>query len=358
MTRNRLVVDFLIIGQGLAGSILAWELRQRGCQVIIVDNAITSASQIAAGLINPMTGMRLVKNKDIDFLLPAARSYYQNLSVFFKQPFFIDRPMLRIIGTEQEHHYGLKRLNDPSYEPYLDKFTPTQSKQSFPAPFGILRQKQTGYLQTRPLLAALQQHFKLSNTYIKTQFNYEDITFGKNSICWKHIEAKKIIFCEGYQGQNNPWFSWLPFQPVKGEILTLSSSSKLPEQLLNYGFWLITTSKNSFRTGATFDRENINTKTTQQAKKTLLDALKKAAPTIATEQIINHQAHIRPATQDKQPFLGCHPKYPQIGIFNGFGAKGSLQIPWFAQRIADYLIKNQDLPTAADIKRYDFALKK
>ncbi len=53
--------DFLIVGQGLAGSLLAWELMQRGAKVLIVDNGMPNASQVAAGLINPITGMRFAK---------------------------------------------------------------------------------------------------------------------------------------------------------------------------------------------------------------------------------------------------------------------------------------------------------
>jgi glycine/D-amino acid oxidase-like deaminating enzyme len=343
--------DYLIIGQGLAGSILAWELSQRGCRILIVDNAVTSASQIAAGLINPITGMRLVKNRDIDFLLPTAKIYYQNLSRFFKQPFLIEKPMLRIIGNETEHQYCLKRLNDASYQPYIENYT-SPTDQDYAAPFGILKQKQTSFLQTQPLLANLQKYFVQSNSYIKAQFSYQDIMLNKQKIIWQNIAVQKIIFCEGYHGQTNPWFSWLPFQPVKGEILTLACHNKLPGHVLNYGFWLIPTKKNSFRTGATFDREHINTETTELAKKTLLNALNKVAPTIPTKQVINHQAHVRPATLDKQPFLGCHPKHSRLYFFNGFGAKGSLQIPWYTQRFADYLLENQPLPKTADIKRY------
>lgn len=343
--------DFLIIGQGLAGSVLAWELIQRGCRILIVDNGVTNASQVAAGLINPITGMRLVKNQDIDFLLPAAQSYYQNLSCFFKQPLLIEKPMLRIIGSQAEHQYCLKRLNDPSYQLYIENYTASPD-QNYLAPFGLLKQKQTSFLQTKPLLAQLQNYFVQSNSYIKTQFNYRDITLHGQKIIWQNIAVQKIIFCEGYQGQTNPWFSWLPFQPVKGEILTLASTIELPEHLLNYGFWFIPTGKKTFRTGATFDRDHIDTETTLQAKKTLLNALNKFAPSIATEKIIDHQAHIRPATLDKQPFLGCHPKYPQLCIFNGFGAKGSLQIPWYCQRFADFLMTNQALPKTSNIERF------
>ena len=345
--------DFLIIGQGLAGSILAWELINRGCRILIVDNAITSASQVGAGLINPITGIRLVKNQNIDFLLPTAKSYYQNLSHFFKQPLLIEKPMLRIIGSEAEHQYCLKRLNDASYQPYIENYT-SLPDQDYSTPFGILKQKQTGFLQTKPLLADLQKYFVQSNCYIKAQFNFQDITIYEQKIIWQNIEVQKIIFCEGYLGQTNPWFSWLPFQPVKGEILTLASTTELPDHLLNYGFWFIPTSKQTFRTGATFDRDHINTETTQVAKKTLLNSLNKVAPAIPTEQIIGHQAHIRPTTLDKQPFLGCHPKHSRLCIFNGFGAKGSLQIPWYSQRFADYLTAGQPLPETADIKRCPF----
>jgi glycine/D-amino acid oxidase-like deaminating enzyme len=58
-------VDYLIIGQGLAGSLLSWELLQHGCSIHLIDNQQENASQIAAGLINPVTGMRLVKNNHI-----------------------------------------------------------------------------------------------------------------------------------------------------------------------------------------------------------------------------------------------------------------------------------------------------
>ncbi|MEY3190936.1 MAG: hypothetical protein RIS10_1053, partial [Pseudomonadota bacterium] len=78
-----MTIDFLIIGQGLAGSLLAWELINRGCNVIIVDNGKENASQIAAGLINPVTGMRFVKSTNVDDLLPTAKQCYAQLDTIF-----------------------------------------------------------------------------------------------------------------------------------------------------------------------------------------------------------------------------------------------------------------------------------
>ena len=47
----------LIIGQGIAGSCLAWELKRRGADFTIADRPIAeTASRVAAGLVNPLTG--------------------------------------------------------------------------------------------------------------------------------------------------------------------------------------------------------------------------------------------------------------------------------------------------------------
>ena len=86
--------DYLIIGQGLAGSLLAWELLQRGCKIMVIDNGLESASQVAAGLINPVTGMRLVKSAEVEHLLPSAMRCYEQLSQLFKQNFYIEKVWL------------------------------------------------------------------------------------------------------------------------------------------------------------------------------------------------------------------------------------------------------------------------
>jgi glycine/D-amino acid oxidase-like deaminating enzyme len=62
---------------------------------------------------------------------------------------------------------------------------------------------------------------------------------------------------------------------------------------------------------------------------------------------------VRPATRDRQPFVGNHPEYPQLAVFNGFGAKGSLLVPWFSERMIRFLLHQEALPVTADIRRYN-----
>jgi glycine/D-amino acid oxidase-like deaminating enzyme len=357
-----MTVDFLIIGQGLAGSLLAWQLIQQGYKVLVIDNGLENASQVAAGLINPITGMRLVKSAEVDTLLPVAKQFYGQLADFFQQDFYIEKPMLRIFNSAKEQDYCEKRLNNPYYQPYLgDRHTAIESLNT---PFGAVTQQQTGYLLTRPLLACLKDFFMAKGCYQQAVFDVADIQL-QPTVCWQGIVAKRIIFCEGYHAMRNPYFAYLPFQPVKGEILTLAHRDSLPDAILNYGQWLIPllmtasplkdwqscSNLQLVRIGATFDWQNLNNHATELGKQSLLNGLKTVLPHF-DYQIQYHQANVRPCTLDKQPFIGFHPNHPQLAIFNGFGAKGSLQIPWYSQQFANTLIDNAALPAAADIQRY------
>ncbi len=218
-------VDFLIIGQGLAGSLLAWELLQRGCKVMVLDDGRENASQVAAGLINPVTGMRLVKSSDVDVLLPAARQLYRQLSGFFKQEFYKEKPMLRLLRSKAEIGACQKRLADPAYHAYLGNLlSPGHFSDPLNSFAGVLEQKQTAYLLTRPLLASLKGYFISRHSYRQAILDYQDIHWQPKPH-WQDIHARQIIFCEGYRAIYNPWFSWLPFQPAQGEILTLESET-------------------------------------------------------------------------------------------------------------------------------------
>ena len=343
--------DFLIVGQGLAGSLLAWELIKRNIKIIVVDTGQENASQIAAGLINPITGQRFVKSSGIEYLLPTAKNYYADLSAVFKQSFYIEKRMLRLFNNPNEIESAIKRLSQIEYQHYLAKLNlVSNSLKNISTPFGFIEQTDTGYLLTKNLLASLKEFFISNHCYQETTLDYKDIQI-KPVLKWNDITANRIIFCEGYHSIDNPWFSWLPFQLVKGEILTLSHSTPLIDNILNFGNWLIPLDTQLFRIGATFDRENLDNNPTKSGKNSLLASLQTISqPLIKNSSLMSHQANIRPCTLDKQPFIGHHPVYTQLSIFNGFGAKGSLQIPWYCQQFADTLLKKTVIPT--DITRY------
>lgn len=342
-------IDVLIIGQGLAGSLLAWELMRRKMQVMVVDTGDENASKVAAGLVNPVTGQRLVKSSDMDQLLPAALRCYQQLADEFKQDFFVPLQMLRILKNAREQQYARQRLQQTEYQGFLHECREVPS--ALMAGFGVLKQQQTGYLKTRLLLKKLQDFFIAHASYRQTKLDYQDITL-QPGLQWRDIQPQHIVFCEGHHGRQNPWFGDLPFQVAKGEILSCRTHADCPHLILNFGYWLIPNQPNHFRIGATFQPGQTDTTPTEYAKQTLLHALSGVYSGFEPIEVLAHQVGIRPTTLDKQPFIGSHPRQTNLHIFNGFGAKGSLSIPWYARQFVTALKQQSMLPAIGHIQRY------
>jgi glycine/D-amino acid oxidase-like deaminating enzyme len=342
-------LDYLIIGQGLAGSLLAWELIKRNKKVQVIDNGADNASKTAAGLINPITGIRWVKTPHFDDYIKSASYVYRQLEQQFKQAFWVEMPMLRLIHTQQELKRCQARRSHPDYQQFISALLPPDPY--FPNAIALARIHHSGYVKTEPLLAALKDFFIEHNSYQQSVFDPGELHL-KPQLRWQNFHPRRIVFCEGHMGRFNPWFSFLPFQPAKGEILTAQTSQSLPNTLLNYGRWLIPLDKHHFKTGASFDPDLLDTTPSESARHDILRDLQATCPALKNPTLLKHQAGIRPTTLDKRPFIGCHPQYPELIIFNGFGAKGSLQIPEASLLLCDFLEGKQHLPAEWNILRY------
>src|ERR1700712_2639986 len=73
-------VDYLIIGQGISGSFLSRDLLRAGKTVMVIDESKPfTASKVASGVINPITGRRMVRTWEIEKLMPFAVEAYTKL---------------------------------------------------------------------------------------------------------------------------------------------------------------------------------------------------------------------------------------------------------------------------------------
>ena len=104
-------VDYLIIGQGIAGTMIAFFAKKAGKKILVIDQSRPhSSSKIAAGLMNPITGRKFVKSWKIDDLLPFAIQTYQEFTELLGEPFFEQKTSsehLRIIKLKQTGLFGL-----------------------------------------------------------------------------------------------------------------------------------------------------------------------------------------------------------------------------------------------------------
>src|SRR5437764_12802531 len=82
---------------------LAWFLLKEKKSVFIIDKYNpSSSSNIAAGIIHPITGRRIVKTWMADTLFPFAHQTYSELENFFSEKFFHNTSLLELLSTTKE----------------------------------------------------------------------------------------------------------------------------------------------------------------------------------------------------------------------------------------------------------------
>ena len=110
----------LIIGQGLAGTALAWRLHERGVPFVIVDREEpVTCSKVAAGLITPVTGMRLKVSWRFEVFYPEALRFYLQICKRLGTRVFFPRGYVRLLKNEQERQKWPKRLRESEVVPFV-----------------------------------------------------------------------------------------------------------------------------------------------------------------------------------------------------------------------------------------------
>jgi glycine/D-amino acid oxidase-like deaminating enzyme len=142
----------------------------------------------------------------------------------------------------------------------------------------------------------------------------------------------------------------VPVIPTKGEVLTISSEEVKLNAILASGGGIIPLPENKFKVSGTYEWDAVNNNPSEEGKENLVEIWQRL--TGSTYQIIDHQAGSRPASIDRRPIVGMHPKFRNIGLFNGLGTKGITLAPYFAKAFTEHLLDREELHPEADIKRF------
>lgn len=348
-------VDFLIVGQGIAGICVAEHLEQNGASFIIINNEVPySSSKVAAGLYNPITGRKMKKTWLADVLFPYLESFYGALEKKLDAKFLIDKAIYRpFTSIEEQNEWIGSDLAPENGEINFIKSVATQSKfeDFIEDPFGGLLLKHSGFIDLNTLITAHKTHLVKNNRYLQGKLDYDLLEVDDDSVCYEDIQATNVIFCDGALNQN-PYFNWVPEAPVKGELLHILTDSPLPEDVIfNRGIFIVKNShQNYYRVGATYEWKNLDTETTEKAKIQLEGKLKELLKT--PYKIVDQVAGIRPASKDRRPLIGNHPHQKNVFLFNGLGTKGVSLAPYFAKNFCLSIIKKEKLKEEVDISRY------
>lgn len=344
-------IDYLIIGQGICGTFLSYYLQQEGKSILVMDDRrIASPSRIAAGIINPVTGRRLVTVWRVDEVLPYAWKAYQeighalditaisqrNIIDFFPNP-FMREGFLQKIETGDQYVHAFPEQN------HFNEF--------FRYDFGCgeIRPVYTAHLEN--LLPAWRRRLEEQQLLQEETFDMEQLELVEDGIRYKDIRAKKIVFCDGTTSFESPYFRQLPFAPNKGEALVVEIPG-LPEHHIYKKSMMIVPmwEKDLFWVGASYvwDFENADPTTEFREKTELVLKEWLRLPFTVTE----HRSGLRPATLERRPFVGIHPQHEQVAILNGMGTKGCSLAPFFARQLADQCCYGSPIAADADVRRF------
>ena len=338
-------VDLLIVGQGIAGTVLAYHALTAGLEVHVVDGDLPgSASRVAGGLINPVTGRRIRKSWQYDALFEELCVTYRNMEQLLGISCLHELPIYRLLpGKEDVNNWEIQRLEE-AYKSVMGPVVAVTDNRVQPHEgAGVI--KKGAWLDMVGLLQSFRNYLSDQGAFTCSSFDYGDI----HGNTWTDYSFDKVVFCEGYKGINNPFFPSLSLRAAKGETAVITIEGNDLEYVINKNMLLIPLGNGHYKAGATVEH-NESTVVTEKGRQELEEKI--SSVMAAPFRLIRQEAGIRPTVRDRKPLLGASIIRPDVYIFNGLGTKGVSLAPYFARQLLDHLLQGTPLQAEVDWRRH------
>ncbi len=316
----------MLVGQGIAGTVLAHHFLQANIPFEIWDSPDHfNSSYAAGGIFNPVTGRKLEKTWLADELFDYLFPFYKQVEKTLQATFFYPMPLFRPFANEEMKQWLLDRKTQIDHG-FLDWATA-----------GVWV-KQAGWVDVASLLLHSKNFFDNLGLFAVRTYEEKDAS-----------DFEAVIFCEGFHAMQNPLWNKLPFLPAKGELLRFQSDEPSRDFILNKNGFILPLPDGAFKVGATYRWDEFSQSPTISSREELMSKL--ASMGVLQYELVEAFVGIRPATQDRRPFVGMLVDGKK-GIFNGFGSKGVSLSPYFAHAFVQELMGQKELMEDVSIRRY------
>jgi glycine/D-amino acid oxidase-like deaminating enzyme len=348
-------VDVLIVGGGIAGCAMAWQCRVQGLRTLVIDDPRPdSASRVAAGLVTPVTGSRFAVSWRWPEFFPAADTLYQRVEKESGQSFWSVTPAWRAFVSqdeaklcEQKCKNARSQFDDAMVhlDPIdVDAITQAQLPTSL-ATHGGIQMAPAARLDVPRYLDATRRVLQSEELFVSAYLDIDrDLQPSSDQVVVASLglTARWAVLCQGNLARTNGWFSDLPLHPARGDILMIRSRSVQLDRVLHHQGWIVPLGEKRFLLGATYDRHALSTDGHDDAARRWREELCMRWTAMTGEkfepdgaEILEHRIAVRPASYDRHPLIGAHPRSPNIWCLNGLGSKGSLMAPLLAMKLID-----------------------
>jgi glycine oxidase len=342
--------DYIIVGSGLASIMFAEQLRTHQKSFVVISDRSQQASLVASGLYNPVVLKRFTAAWNAASHLETAIPKYISLEKLLGVKLDYVVPIHRVFNSVQEQNNWFLACDKPLLAPFLNPKLVDNKNNSVKAPFGFGEVNATGRIDTQKLIEAYRTFLSQMNQYISATFDYEALIETPEGLCYESIQAKHIVFTEGFGIHKNPYFKQLPLEGTKGELITVYAPQLQLTPILKSSIFVIPMEGDHYLVGSTYEWTDKTNIPTSEAKSQLLEKLERLVT--CDFEVVNQRAGIRPTVSDRRPLVGRHPNHQKMYVLNGLGTRGVLIAPAMAEALYAFIETDAPLPEEIDISRF------
>jgi glycine oxidase len=345
------MIDYLIVGSGIAGICFAETALKNNKSFLVVEDFSSSSSRIAGGLYNPVILKRFSQvwqaSQQLEYGLP----FYAEIEKRINAKVDFKIPIYRKFASIEEQNNWFQAADKPNLAPFLSTKIIQKQYQSISSEFGFGEVLQTGYVDTATLINEYVAYLQNLHLFLNEAFDYSQVSFFDDFVQYKAIQAKHIIFAEGFGLHANPFFNELPLDGTKGELLIIKAPDLNLDVVLKSSIFILPIGNYHFKVGATYNWDDKTDTPTEEGKQELTENLREL---IECEfEIVEHFAGVRPTVKDRRPLVGTHVEHERLHILNGLGTRGVMLGPSLAKDLFENIENNLPLDNQIDIKRFD-----
>jgi len=344
------MIDYLIIGSGLAGIAFSETALQNDKTIFVMDNSSQNSSKIAGGLYNPVILKRFSEVWKAQEQLVLMDSFYTTIEDKLKTKVDFKKPILRKFFSIEEQNNWFSASDKIALAPFLSTELVTKKYSGIESPYNYGEVLQTGYVDTAILLKEYKEYLIRNKMFSESSFDYDNLEIFPGHIQYKDIEAKHIIFAEGFGMHSNPYFKHLPLDGTKGELFIIKAPELVLDVIVNTSVFILPLGNDLFKVGATYNWKDKTDLPSEEGKQELIDRIKEIIT--CDFDIVEHFAGVRPTVKDRRPLVGTHAEHRSIHILNGLGTRGVMLGPAMAEALFNYLENEIPLDREIDIKRF------